>query len=99
MPARHCFQYASTYSVAGSGFRAAFSTCSNSERRLDPRWRVTRLLICSTQSRMGALSSGSVKDVRLRILGMAHRVAAGAPASTFALSLGFLGRAGTIAVL
>src|SRR5262249_36290848 len=91
MPARHCFQYAKTYSVAGSDLSADRSICSNSEQRLAPRWRVTRLLICSTQARIAALSSAREKNVCLRSFAMIHRVATCTPTSTFGFILRFFG--------
>ena len=71
---------------------------SNKVRRLAPRCRDTRSLSVTRHSRIAAFSSGSEKNRRFLSLAMTQRVATCTATSTLALSRGFLGRAGTIAV-
>ena len=51
--------------------RADRSRSSNSTRRLAPRCRDARLLICATSSAMAAFNAGSEKNCRLRSLAAA----------------------------
>ena len=84
--------------MTGSRFKASRSWASNSSRRLAPRWRERRSFNIVTQSAMAAFNSTNVKNVRFRSLATIHLVASSTAASTLALSRGFIGRAGTMAV-
>src|SRR5690606_25247055 len=63
-----------------------------------PVARITRSLRSSSSSAMRSLSASSEKKVWLRSLARIQRWTTRAPASTLALSRGWAGRAGTIAV-
>ena len=52
----------------------------------------------SSNSAMASLSSSKLKNVRFRSRAMIQRCATNTPASTFALSLGFRGRAGIMPI-
>jgi hypothetical protein len=51
------------------------SRSSNRARRLAPRWRDARLLICARSSAMAAFNADSEKNCRLRSFAMMKRVA------------------------
>ena len=84
--------------LGGQRLERRTASSSKSARRLAPRCRDTRSLSCATSSATAAFSAVSEKKRRLRSLATMKRVATWTAASTFALSRGLCGRAGTMAV-
>ena len=77
---------------------AGRSISANSSLRLTPSLRMILALRSAIVSRIAALSSWSEKKRRLRSLASTKRWTICTATSTLALSRGFLGRAGRIAV-
>src|SRR5579859_7074929 len=59
----------------GNGLSADRSRSSNRARRLAPRWRDARILICATSSAMAVFNALSERNCRLRSLAMMKLVA------------------------
>jgi hypothetical protein len=93
------FHSPSSYRWTGSGLSAGRSSFSKADRRHPSSFWNGRALSFSSSSQIAAFSSSRLKKRRLRRQARIHRCAINTPPSTFALSFGLRGRAGTTAVM